>query len=88
MSNNSLFKAAAICLIGGSTLFYASKRVMCVPFIGECYFAISGSNILDAKGVRMNSALAESIEPAAYGVFGLGGITLLAALIRPSTEKQ
>ena len=88
MSSKSLILASAICLICGTSLFYVSKRIKCIPIVGTCIFVTSGTSIFDAQGVEVSSALAESVEPAAYGVFGLGGITLLAALIRPSTEKQ
>ena len=88
MSNKSLIVAAAICLVGGSGLFYTSKRMKCVPLIDACVFVTSGTNIFDMEGVEVSPALANSVEPAAYGVLGLGGIALLAGLVRPTAEKQ
>jgi hypothetical protein len=48
----------------------------------------SGNNIFNAQGAEINSAVAGVVMPASYLVLGLGGIALLADLIKDDKSKS
>jgi hypothetical protein len=75
--------AIALFIVGGIGLFLSSKT-MCL--LGECIFITEGSSILDARGTRINSTTAGVIQAAPPYILGLGGVLLLAGLLKSDKE--
>jgi hypothetical protein len=75
--------AIALFIVGGIGLFLSSKT-MCI--LGECILITEGSSIVDARGMRINSTTAGLIQGAPPYVLGLGGVFLLAGLLKSDKE--
>jgi hypothetical protein len=84
----SLLSTAFFCLIIGGGLWFFSQRIVCMPFTEKCYLITSDSNTPDVRGVELTPAVASVVAPASYLILGLGGIALLANLIKPEEKSE
>lgn len=53
-----------------------------------CNVMVSGSSILDAKGVKVDQGVASLIQNAPIPLFGIGGAFLIAGLVKADEPKN
>jgi hypothetical protein len=85
-SKESLISFAILLFVLGGGAYYLARRTVCLPFVEQCMFITEGENLFNAKGMQMNSGLATVIQSSPPIFLGLGGILLLAGLIKSNKE--
>ena len=76
--------AIALFAVGGLSLFLAS-RMTCI--VGQCLFVTQGDSIWDSKGVKLDKTVAGLLQASPPYILGLGGVFLLAGLLKTDSES-
>jgi hypothetical protein len=83
-SKKNLITWGIIFLLIGGGAFFANQRTVCM--LGECILITEGKDLLSYRGIKLSQTTSGLISTSAYIGLGLGGVFLLAGLIKPDNQ--